>query len=67
MKTLDTTHKLYTRKDAEEAVTALQSGEKECLQSGEKEWSFVAVHSPEKGGKSFIEIFDEDGLFVGRI
>ena len=59
MKRLDTTHKLYTRKDAEEAVTALQSDE--------KEWSFVAVHSPEKGGKSFIEVFDKDGLFIGRI
>ena len=59
MKRLDTTRKFFTRKAAEEAVTALQSGE--------KEWSFVAVHSPEKGGKSFIEIFDEDGIFVGWI
>ncbi len=59
MKRLDTTRKFFTRKAAEEAVTALQSGE--------KEWSFVAVHDPKGTGYSFIEIFDEDKIFVGRI
>jgi hypothetical protein len=30
-------------------------------------WKYVAVHCPKGTGFSFINIFDEDGEFVGKL
>jgi len=30
-------------------------------------WKYVAVHDPKGTGYSFVNIFDEDGEFVGKM
>jgi hypothetical protein len=59
MKHLDTTSKLFAPAKAEQLAAELQRGEDDG-------WSYTAVHDPKGTGYSFIEITDEDGVFVAR-
>jgi hypothetical protein len=36
------------------------------LQAGDADWKYVAKHDPKGTGHSFVEIYDEEGEFVGR-
>lgn len=36
------------------------------LQCNDPDWSYVPKHDPKGTGRSFIEIFDEDGFKVGN-
>ncbi|KKM78801.1 hypothetical protein LCGC14_1356380 [marine sediment metagenome] len=59
MKMLDTTHKLFTPQDAIKAAKELHEGD--------PDWEYRVNHDPKGTGYSFIEIYDEDGDFVGRV
>ena len=59
MQMIDTTYRLFAPEVAE--VTATK------LQSGDEDWKYEVVHCPKGTGFSFINIFDEDGEFVGRV
>ena len=37
------------------------------MQSGDEDWSYVVKHDPKGTGRSIIQIFDEDGEFVGLV
>jgi len=37
------------------------------IQADDPDWEYRVVHDPTGRGKSFISIYDEDGLFVGKI
>jgi hypothetical protein len=37
------------------------------MQSNDDEWTYVVKHCPKGIGKSIIQIFDEDGEFVGLV
>jgi hypothetical protein len=52
--------RLYTPEKAEALAAEMQAGD----DSG---WTFKAKHSPTGKGWSLIEIFDEDGEFVGNV
>ena len=38
----------------------------ETLRSEDPEWTYEVRHDPAGTGFSFIEVYDEDGEFVGR-
>jgi len=59
MKLIDDTYKLFAPAKAEEAAVSLKSGD--------PDWNYVVQHDPKGTGWSFINIFDEDGEFVGRV
>ena len=37
------------------------------IQAGDEDWTYTPKHDPKGTGWSFIEIHDEDGLFVGKV
>jgi uncharacterized protein HemX len=37
------------------------------MQAGDDEWSYVVKNDPKGIGRSIIQIFDEDGEFVGLV
>jgi hypothetical protein len=37
------------------------------MQSNDDDWTYVVKHCPRGIGKSIIQIFDEDGEFVGLV
>jgi hypothetical protein len=57
MRLLDTTPSLYPPAKAEAIAAALQSGD--------KEWTYRAIHDPKGTGFSFVNVYDEDGVLVG--
>lgn len=59
MKKLDTTGKLFTPEAAEKAAADLRAGD--------PDWKYVVKHDPKGTGYSFIEIYDEDGNYVGKV
>ena len=59
MMIINTTPSLFT-KDKAIAV----AGE---MQAGDPDWTYKPVHDPKGTGYSFIEIYDEDGEFVGKV
>lgn len=59
MKLIDTTSKLFSPDKAEAAAAELRAGD--------PDWKYVVRHDPKGTGYSFIEIFDEDGAFVGKV
>jgi len=40
---------------------------REMEEGDEDGWTYRAIHAPEGKGLSFIEIYDEDGKYVGRL
>lgn len=50
---------LYEPKEAETMAVELQMDD--------PEWVYNAVHDPAGLGWSFVEVYDEDGEFLGRI
>lgn len=61
MSTIHVNHKFY--KNPADAVAAAEKAEA----ADECGWKYVAVHCPNGTGYSFINIFDEDGKFVGKL
>ena len=59
MKTLDATNQFFIREKAE--VVAKQ------LNAGDDDWTYVVKHDLTGKGYSFMEIYDEDGLFVSKL
>jgi hypothetical protein len=57
MMLIDTTPTLYPPAKAEAIAAALQAGD--------AEWSYRAVHDPKGTGFSFVNVYDEDGVYVG--
>ena len=49
---------LYKPEKAEEVAAVLRAND--------SEWSYLVKHDPKGTGYSFIEIYDEDGEFVGK-
>ena len=39
----------------------------QILQDGDPDWTYKAVHDPKGTGLSFIEVFDEDEEFIGKM
>lgn len=60
MKTLDTTHTLYTKEEAESLAAELTKFDGD-------DWTYVAIHDPAGTGYSVIEVYDECGEFVSRM
>jgi len=50
----------FSPADAEKHAAAMQAGEPDG-------WTYKAKHDPKGTGRSFIEIFDETGEFVGKL
>lgn len=59
MKKLDTTETLYRPEEAEAVACEMRESD--------PDWKYVVKHDPTGRGYSFIEIYDEDGLFVGKM
>ena len=59
MKKLDTTPTLYSR---EKSIAVAAE-----LKAGDPDWDYIPKHDPKGTGYSFIEVFDEDGEFVGKV
>jgi len=59
MMTLSTTEKLYSPGKAEMIAAEMQSGD--------KDWTYKVIHDPKGTGYSFIEVYDEDNCFVGKV
>jgi hypothetical protein len=58
MKLLDTTPSLYPPAKADAIAAALQAGD--------DEWTYRAIHDPKGTGFSFVNVYDEDNVLVGR-
>jgi len=56
---LNRPHKLFDPRRAER--------EAEKLRRGDPDWEYRVVHDPKGTGKSFIEVYDEEGHSVGRV
>jgi hypothetical protein len=50
--------KLYTPAQAE--ATA------QTLRNNDPDWTYIVKHDPKGTGYSFIEIYDEDGFYIGK-
>lgn len=37
------------------------------LNADEDNWSYRVVHAPDGKGYSFIEVYDEDGMFIHKL
>ncbi len=37
------------------------------LQADDEDWKYKVVHDPKGTGLSFIEIYDEVGVFIGKV
>ena len=59
MKSLDTTHTLFTPSKARKVAYELQKSD--------PDWTFKVIDDPKGTGYSFIEIYDEDNIFVERV
>jgi len=59
MLTLDTTETLYTKDQAETIAAEMNAAD--------DDWEYRPVHDPKGTGYSFIEVYDEDGEFVGKM
>lgn len=59
MKLIDTTPTLMTK---EQAITKAAE-----LKAGDPDWDYRPVHCPKGTGYSFIEIYDEDGILLGKV
>jgi hypothetical protein len=58
--TISAGYRLFEKDAADELAARMNKDE-------EDGWMYVARHDPTGKGKSFIEIFDEDGFSVGRL
>lgn len=58
MKLLDTTPKAFEPEEAERIAKELQLSD--------PEWTYKVIHDPKGTGWSYIEIFDDEGFFVGE-
>ena len=52
-------HRLFTKEKSIEVAV--------MMQENDPEWTYTPVHCPKGTGYSFIEIYDEDGLFIGKV
>ena len=52
-------YKLFKPADAEAAAAELNAAD--------DEWSYTVKHDPTGRGYSFIEVYDEDGLLLGKL
>ena len=59
MKKLDATEKLFTKEDSIKVAAEMKTGD--------PDWDYRPVHCPKGTGYSFIEVYDEDGEFVGKV
>ncbi len=59
MKSLDITHKIYPKKEAEETA--------KILKESDPDWNYRVKNDPAGKGHSFIEVYDENGNFVARL
>ena len=59
MKMLDTTSKLFSPQEAIKVAAEMAAGD--------PDWTYTVKHDPKGTGYSFIEIYDEDGEFVGKV
>ena len=57
---IKTQPKLFKPADAEAAAAAAQSAD-------EDGWKYVAVHDPKETGYSFVNVYDENGEFIGKL
>ena len=60
MKLLDTTNNSYTKEQADGIVFMMN----ECDEDG---WTYVSIHPTTEAGWSTIEVYDEDGKFIGKL
>jgi len=60
-----TTSTLFEPEKAEWLAAELNEGDREADE--EDAWAYVVKHDPAGQGYSFIEIYDEDGQFVGKL
>ncbi len=56
--TMDTQPTLYTKENAIAVAKALNESD---------DWTYVVVHDPNGIGYSFIEVYDEDNILVGKM
>ena len=52
-------HKLFSPDEAKRVASELQTGD--------PDWTYSVVHDPTGKGYSYIEIYDSDSVFVGRV
>jgi len=52
-------YKLFSAAKAEEIAAGLRAGD--------DGWEYEARHDPSGKGLSFVAVFDEDGLYVGKL
>lgn len=60
MSTINSDYGLYSPEDAEIVAAQLQAFDEEG-------WTYKVCHDPACTGQSYIEAYDEDGLFVARM
>ncbi len=58
MKLMDTTERMFTKENAIKVAAEMNDSD---------DWEYRAIHDPKGTGYSFIEIYDEDGEFVGKM
>ena len=54
------TEKMFKPEEADRIAAELNA-------DPDDDWTYEAVHSPTGTGYSFINIYDEDGEFVGKV
>jgi hypothetical protein len=55
----NTPHRLFSPAEAENVAA--------MMKASDADWDYVAKHDPKGTGLSFVEIYDEDHEFVGRV
>lgn len=56
---IDTCGKLFQPAEAERVA--------KTLEENDQDWSYVVRHDPKGTGYSFVEVYDEDGEFIGKV
>ncbi len=59
MKRIDTTEHLYSPAQAEAIADEMRAAD--------PDWSYTAKHDPKGTGYSFIEVYDDEGVFIGKL
>jgi hypothetical protein len=59
MKRMDTTEHLYTPDSADKVAASMRDAD--------PDWTYIVKHDPKGTGYSFVEIYDEDNTFVGKL
>lgn len=59
MKRIDTTEHLYTPENAEKVAAKMSDSD--------PDWTYIVKHDPKGTGFSFIEIYDDESNFIGKM